>query len=495
MDDIRIEDNYLYTVNLAREFFDGVSNCNYLTRNDVIDIQKAYNYALVHHHGQFREGGEEYITHPLAVASILLSMNADKETIIAGLLHDTLEDTNATKEEIELQFGSEVLTLVDGVTKLAKMNFSSKEEREDANTRKIILGITKDIRIIIIKLADRLHNMRTLDNKKSDYKKRENAIETMELFVPLAYSLGSYRIKSELEDLSFKYLRRDDYESIKNYLETHKEEFSNDLNMMYSNIKEKLDSYGIESEAKIRTKNIYGIFKRTNSGQSYDEIHDLLSLKISLNEVDDCYRSLGYVHSLYHPFNSKFKDYICNPKTNMYRSLHTTVFGPNDRLVQVQLRTKEMTKIASLGITAYWSIKGKDARVLMQEALRKKYQFVKPLYEINKMFLDNKDFVSQVKMELLGNKVYIYTTKGDIIELPNGATPIDVAYKIHTDLGNHLYKAIVNDKEVPLNTILENDDRVKIITSPTVKGPDPKWLSLVKTTTAKRKINEFAKHA
>lgn len=292
-------------------------------------VRKTYEFANELHKGQKRQSGDDYITHPLNVAYILAEMHADRDTVCAGLLHDTLEDTHITKEEIKELFNPTIAQLVDGVTKLAKMNFSSKEEQNLANTRKIITGITEDVRIIIIKLADRLHNMRTLEFK-SPFKQKENALETMEIFVPLAYYIGAYRIKSELEDLSLRYLKPDIYKRIEETKLNIEQSSKKCLQEMLYKIKRILEDRNIPNEIKVRTKNIYGIYKRRQEGHNISDIHDLLALKIMVDEIDNCYLALGMIHSIYHPINDKFKDYICNPKTNMYRSLHTTVFGPSD---------------------------------------------------------------------------------------------------------------------------------------------------------------------
>ncbi|MCI7554662.1 MAG: RelA/SpoT family protein [Tenericutes bacterium] len=453
-------------------------------------VSKAYDYAVTFHEGQMRQSGEPYIIHPLNVAYILADMHADADTICAGLLHDTLEDTNATKEDIAYYFNQNVASLVDGVTKLSKMNFSSKQARNYANTRKIITGITEDVRIIIIKLADRLHNMRTLEFK-SEFKQKENAIETMEIFVPLAYYIGAYRIKSELEDLSLRYLKSDTYKIIEEK-KLSVEQLSEDcLTEMLSKIEMLLSNKNIPNEIKIRTKNIYGIYKRLSEGHKLSDIHDLLALKVMVDDIENCYRTLGIVHSQYPPVNDKFKDYICNPKTNMYQSLHTTVFAPDDRLVQTQIRTFEMDKVASFGLTAYWDLKKGDARDAMQDELKQRFQFFKSLTEINSMFGDNQEFVAQVKSELFADKVYVYTTKGNIIELPKGATVIDFAYKIHTDIGNTMVGAFVNDEFVPVDYVLHNKDRVRIVTNDFSFGPREDWINKVQTSLAKRKIREF----
>ena len=456
----------------------------------ISDVKKAYDYASYLHNGQVRQSGEPYISHPLNVAYILSEMHADSDTVCAGLLHDTLEDTNIKKEDIAHDFNQNVANLVDGVTKLAKMNFSSKQDQNYANTRKIITGITDDVRIIIIKLADRLHNMRTLEFK-SEFKQKENSLETMEIFVPLAYYIGAYRIKSELEDLSLKYLKPDVYKRI-GEKKIKLEEASGDiLKEMLYNIETLLNDRNIPNEIKVRTKNIYGIYKRLSEGHKLSDIHDLLALKIMVDEIENCYIGLYLVHSKYKPINDKFKDYICNPKTNMYRSLHTTVFGPEDRLVQTQIRTFDMDKIASFGLTAYWDIEKGKARDVMQDDLKQKYQFFKSLIEINSIFGDNQQFVNQVKNELFANKIYVYTTKGDIIELPIGSTIIDYAYKLDTDIGNTMVGAFVNDEYVPVDYVLHNKDRVRIITNELSYGPREEWLDIAKTSLAKSKIKEF----
>ena len=458
--------------------------------DEVEFIKKAYDYADNLHQGQIRQSGEPYISHPLNVAYILAEMRADRDTICAGLLHDTLEDTNISKEDIAHDFNQTIANLVDGVTKMSKMNFSSKQAQNMANTRKIITGITEDVRIIIIKLADRLHNMRTL-GFKSEFKQKENSLETMEIFVPLAYYIGAYRIKSELEDLSLQYLKPDMYHKVEEVKLKIEDDSSACLIEMLKSISGILADESIPNDIKVRTKNIYGIYKIINDGNKMSDIHDLLSLKIMVDNISNCYRTLGFVHSEYHPINDKFKDYICNPKTNMYRSLHSTVFGLNERLVQTQIRTFDMDDVASFGLTAYWNIEKGNARNRMQNDLNAKYQFFKSLTEINAMFGDNQQFIFQVKSELFSDKVYIYTSKGEIIELPKGSTPIDFAYKIHTDVGNTMVAAVVNDEYVSIDTLLQNKDRVKIITDDLSFGPREDWEQKANTTYAKRKIREF----
>lgn len=458
--------------------------------DEVEIIKKAYDYAEHLHSGQTRQSGEPYIIHPLNVAYILSEIHADKDTICAALLHDTLEDTKATKEEITELFNMDIANLVDGVTKISKMNFSSKKEQNLANTRKIITGLTEDVRIIIIKLADRLHNMRTLEFK-SEFKQKENAVETMEIFVPLAYYIGAYRIKSELEDISLQYLKPDVYKRIEEKKINIEEQSSNCLNEMLFKIQGILNNKNIPNEIKVRTKNIYGIYKKISQGQKLSDIHDLLALKIMVDEIDNCYKTLGIIHKEYHPINYKFKDYICNPKTNMYKSLHTTVFGPDNRLVQTQIRTFDMDKIASFGLTTYWDINKGDARYKMQNELKQKCQFFQSLTEINSMFMDNQDFVNQVKNELFKNKIYIYISNGKIIELPEGANIVDLA--CHLNIVNTLIGANVNGEIVPMDYCLKNKDRVIPITSDFSYGYREELIDKANTEYAKEKIKKYIK--
>lgn len=453
-------------------------------------IRKAYDYAENLHSGQKRQSGEPYIIHPLNVAYILAEMHADRDTVCAGLLHDTLEDTHITKEDISHDFNPEIASLVDGVTKISKLNFSTKQEQNMANTRKIITSITNDVRIIIIKLADRLHNMRTLEYK-TEFKQKENSLETMDIFVPLAYYIGAYRIKSELEDLSFRYLKPDIYINLLEKNKKLEKENIGILEEMKYKIENILRNNNIPNEIKVRTKNIYGIYKRLNEGNKLSDIHDLFSLKIIVDEIDACYRGLGYVHRLYHPINSKFKDYICNPKTNMYSSLHTTVFGPEGRLVQTQIRTFDMDRIASFGLTAYFDINKGEARKIMQEDLKNKYQFFSSLLEINSVFADNQEFVNQIKNELFSDKVYIYGIDGNIVELPKGSTIIDYAFNLDSDIGNTMVGAIVNEEYKDVDYVLKNNDRVRIISDDLSFGPREEWINKAITTKARKRIREF----
>lgn len=453
-------------------------------------ISKAFECAKKLHEGQKRQSGEDYIVHPLSVAFILSEMKADSDTICAALLHDTIEDTKMTKEKISVEFNPTIATLVDGVTKISKMNFSSREEQVATNTRKIITSLDEDVRIVIIKLADRLHNMRTLEYK-SEFKQKENAVETMEIFVPLAYYLGAYQIKSELEDLSLYYLKPDIYTSIENNIEAIKHDAEGVIRKMLEDIGNILTDNNIPFEHKERIKSIYGLYKQMSKGKKIMDVHDLLAIKIMVDDVKSCYLALGLIHSVYPPINNKFKDYIASPKTNMYHSLHTTVFGLEDYLVQMQIRTYNMEKINNYGLTAYWDLHKHDADATMQKDLKTHFQFFKSIAELNTMTTDNREFVSMVKKELFDQVIHVYTTKGDIIELPNGSTPIDFAYKLHTDIGNTMIGAVVNDEPVSIDYILRNKDRVKILTDPLSFGPRLEWQDKAKTMRAKRLIRDF----
>ncbi len=453
-------------------------------------IKKAYLLAEKLHDGQKRQSGEPYIIHPLSVAFILSQMHADTDTICAALLHDTIEDSSITKEEIALLFNPQVAKLVDGVTKISKLNFSSKEEQNLANTRKIILSLTEDVRIIIIKLADRLHNMRTLQYK-SRFKQQENALETLELFAPLAYYLGAYTIKNELEDLSLRYLEPKLYDNYQKKRQKLEKDAKNILLTTKDHIQEKLEEHKINNHIQIRIKNIFGLYKKLDAGYSLNTIHDLFALKVITEKVEDCYLSLGLIHSIYPPINERFKDYICNPKTNYYQSLHTTIYGENNRLVQIQIRTQDMDKIANYGIMTYFDLYQGQTREIMQEKL-KRYQFYHSLLEIDEVLGDNQDFVKQVKRELFTEKVHTFTPDGDIIELPKGSSIIDFAYSLSEDIGNTMIGACVNGSMVPIEEYtLKTKDRVHIITDELAYGPKEKWYHLAKTTRAKKLIKSF----
>lgn len=458
--------------------------------NNLDLIKKAYDYADCMHSGQLRQSGEAYITHPLNVAYILSYNHADIDTICAALLHDTLEDTSATKEEITRLFNSEIAKLVDGVTKISKMNFSSKTEQNLANIRKIVTGIMQDVRIIIIKLADRLHNMRTLEFK-SVFKQQENSIETMEIFVPLAYYIGAYKIKNELEDISLRYLKPEEYKMLQYEVNKRKYEDSETLREMLITIDNMLSNENINHYIKTRTKNIYGIYKKVEEGYKINDIHDYLALKIMVDEISECYQALGLVHSKYHPMNYKFKDYIWNPKTNMYRSLHTTVFAENDKLVQTQIRTFDMDKIAAYGLPAYWDINKGNARNIMQEKIKNEFQVFKSLDSVNMLFKNNKDFVAQIKSELFKEKIYIYDSIGKRIEIPKNSNVIDLV--CYLDMDNIVEEVKVNDKVAPWSMVLNNKDRVSIKTNMYASIDKSYWSVMANTGYAKRKLSETNK--
>lgn len=450
---------------------------------DITMIRKAYQMADKFHAGQKRKSGEPYIIHPLAVAGILAELEADANTIVGALLHDTLEDTALTKDELAREFSPYIAMLVDGVTKIDKMNFSSTDEEVASNTRKLLCGIIEDIRIILIKLADRLHNMRTLQFKSPE-KQVKISSETMDTFVPIANLLGLQTIKNELEDLCLKFLDPEMYYQLDKKVTKIEADVNDDLYLMLSKIHALLVDNGIPNEIKIRVKSVYGIYKKMQRGNKLNEIHDLLSLKITVDEIMQCYMTFGLIHSVYHPVPEKFKDFIYNPKTNLYRGLHTTVFGEGDRLVQNQIRTPEMARTASLGVAAYWQ----DPNVVMNDVLRSRLQFFDPLVAINQSANDDQRFLADVRQEILGDKIYVYTPRGDIIQLPAGATAVDFAYKIHTEIGQTITSAIVNGRLVPKNTVLHNHDIVRILTHELEFGPDEDCASQCKTATARNLV-------
>lgn len=463
------------------------------TKKDWPLIYKAYNYALKYHAGQKRESGESYITHPLAVAYILAFLHADAETLCAALMHDLIEDTEVTFQDIQENFNEEIAYLVDGVTKFSHMNFNSKDEFLAMNIRRIVVSIREDARIVIIKLVDRLHNMRTIEYKKIE-KQKEIALQTLEIYVPLAYYIGAYDIKCELENLCFKYLKPDDYYDIEKKLNSLFNNNKKMLNSMISVTKKKLNDEGIKANLYLKYKDGYSVYKKTiSTATNIENIHDLLSIEIIVKTVKECYLTLMIVHSLYAPLNYKFKDYIVKPKTNMYRAIHTTVFGPGEHLVQFKIRTKEMERIATYGLTSYWFKNRHMAKFDMQNDLENNFQFFKSIKELDSTIVDNIEFVKLVKRELFSKNVYVRTTTGEIIELPLDSTPIDFAYKIHTDLGNSMIAAIVNERIVPLDYKLQSNDRVRIIKDANVYIDRGEWLNIAVTTHAKKKITEYLK--
>ncbi len=461
----------------------------YITNeNDKKMITKAYTFAYEKHFGQKRHTGEDYIVHPLNVAYILSDINADYQTICAALMHDTIEDSNATKEEIANEFSLEIASLVDGVTKINKLNFNGDNEAILANHRKIIVGLTEDVRVIIIKLADRLHNMRTLW-VLSEKKQKENALETLEILVPIAHRLGMNKIKSELEDLCLRYSKPDVYFSIVEKLNQSKVERNNNVELMKESLTLLLNNHGIKHKIKGRAKSIYSIYKKLDTGRRFSDIYDLLALRIFVDTEQDCYQTIGIIHSKYRPIPKRFKDYIAMPKENGYQSLHTTVFGENGQLYEIQIRTYEMDDIAEHGIASHWSYKEKG-KTIMQSAMEEKLQFFRTIMELSKEEESDELFINSVKEDVLKSMIYVFTPKGDVVELPLGATPIDFAYKVHSKVGDSMVGAIVNGNIVPLDYKLQDNDIVKINTNKT-QTPSREWVNIAYTAQAKNKIKAY----
>ena len=465
---------------------------SYITREDDLDmIKKAYNFAAEAHLGAIRKSGEPYIQHPLNVANILTTVYADAATICAALLHDTVEDTNVTLDDITASFGAEVALLVNGVTKINKINFSTENEATIAYHRKIFVGLSEDVRVIILKLADRLHNMRTLW-ALSEERQKNNARETLEILTPIAHRLGIHKLKSELEDLSLRYLKPDAFYSIVERLNQTKLERDQTVQDMLKEVSKLLNEHDIKHEIKGRAKSIYSIYKKLDKGKNFNDIFDLLALRILVDTEQECYVALGLIHSKYRPIPKRFKDYISRPKTNMYQSLHTTVFGIDGFLFEIQIRTHAMDQIAEYGIASHWSYKeNTDASKSMQNEMEQKLQFFRSIIELQEEDTTPEEFVNTVKSEILKSNIYVFTPKGDVIELPKGATPIDFAYKVHTEVGDRMVGALVNNTIVPLDYELKSNDIVKINTSKTSVGPNKEWINIAKTNQAKSKIKAF----
>ena len=453
-------------------------------------IRSAYEYAYRKHFSQKRITGDDYITHPLNVAWILTDVKADGEAIAAALLHDTIEDSDSTYEEIKELFGVNVANIVDGVTKINKLNFSSDSEQMAANQRKILVGLSSDVRVLIVKLADRLHNMRTL-YVLSEAKQKRKAKETLEILTPVAHRLGMYKLKSELEDLSLRYLNPSAYYEIVEKLNLKKTERDNTVAKMGSEVSKLLTEHNITHEIKGRSKSIYSIYNKMNKGKKFEDIYDILALRVFVNTEQECYLSLGLIHSKYKPVPKRFKDYIAMPKTNLYQSLHTTVFGIDGELFEIQIRTYEMDKIAEYGIASHWSYK-ENKTVNSKDIMEKKLEIFRSIIELNEDSTSSEEFIDNVKKDLLvSDSIYVYTPKGDVIELPVGATCVDFAYRVHSEVGDKMVGAIVNDNIVPLNYVLKTGDIIKVNTSNSSKGPNKDWLNFVITSHAKNKIRGF----
>ncbi|MEG6502130.1 MULTISPECIES: RelA/SpoT family protein [unclassified Desulfovibrio] len=450
-------------------------------------IQKAYVYAATAHVGQTRLSGEPYLSHPLAVADTLAEMGFDESTVAAGLLHDTVEDTKATLEELDENFGEDVADIVDGVTKISMIPFENKEEAQAENIRKMILAMSHDMRVLMVKLADRLHNMRTLDFQKA-HKQKGIAQETMDIYAPLANRLGLYIMKRNLEDLSFKYLRPDIFNQIDHWLDKHQVVEKQIIGKVVDLIKDLLASNGIEGQVYGRIKHKYSIYKKMQSQSlSLDEMHDIMAFRVLVKDIRDCYAALGLVHSQWRPVHGRFKDYISMPKTNGYQSLHTTVIGPEGERIEIQIRTEDMHRQAEHGVAAHWLYKEKG-RVNSKDL--EQFGWLREIFERQSEETDSREFMHSLKLDLFKDEVYVYTPAGDVKELPEGATPLDFAFIIHTKVGQHCTGAKINGRLMPLGTELKNGDIVEILTDPSRK-PNRDWLKIVKTARARSRIQRY----
>ena len=469
----------------------------YHPSTDISMIEKAYKVASEAHEGQKRKSGEPYIIHPLCVAIILADLELDKVTIVAGLLHDAVEDTWMTYEEVEKEFGSEVALLVDGVTKLGQLSYSAdKVEVQAENLRKMFLAMAKDIRVILIKLADRLHNMRTLQYMRPE-KQQEKARETMDIYAPIAMRLGISKIKVELDDLSLKYLKPDVYYDLVEKVALRKSEREAFVGAIVKEVKKHMEDANIKAQVDGRVKHFFSIYKKmVNQDKTIDQIYDLFAVRILVDTVKDCYAALGVIHEMYKPIPGRFKDYIAMPKPNMYQSLHTTLIGPNGQPFEIQIRTFEMHKTAEYGIAAHWKYKeSSDGKAPVGKSEEEKLNWLRQILEWQRDMSDNKEFMSLLKndLDLFADSVYCFTPQGDVKTLPSGSTPVDFAYSVHSAVGNKMVGARVNGKLVPIEYEIKNGDRIEIITSQNSQGPSRDWLKLVKSTQAKNKINQWFK--
>lgn len=458
-------------------------------------LEKAYNLAREAHKDQKRKSGEPYIIHPLKVAYILAELELDMESIVAGILHDTIEDTPYTYEDISRIFSEEIAVLVDGVTKLGKLSYSTKEEIQAENYRKMFLAMAKDIRVILIKLADRLHNMRTL-NYMTPEKQREKAQETMDIYAPLAHRLGISKIKSEMEDLCFKYLNPEAYFDLAAKIEKKRIERETFVADIVKEVREKMEEAGIKGKIEGRSKHFFSIYKKmVNQKKTLDQIYDLFAVRAIVDSVRDCYAVLGIVHTMYKPMPGRFKDYIAMPKPNMYQSLHNTLIGPSGEPFEIQIRTWEMHRTSEYGIAAHWKYKEGKSGEKGTKKEEAKLAWLRQILEWQKDMSDNREFMSLLKndLDLFADSVYCFTPQGDVKNLPNGSTPIDFAYSVHSAVGNRMVGARVNGKLVPIEYQIKNGDRIEIITSQNSQGPSRDWLNLVKSTQAKNKINQWFK--
>ena len=452
-------------------------------------VNRAYRFSELSHRGQQRASGEPYLSHPLEVAGLLVNFKMDVTTVTAGLLHDVLEDTDATKDDLEREFGREIAELVDGVTKIGKLAFSSREERQAENFRKMVVAMAHDLRVLMIKLADRLHNMRTLDYLPPD-KGRKIAQETLDIYAPLAHRLGMAKVKAELEDLALRVMQPEDYLDLMRRVAKRRLEREAEINQLIAILKEKLGEVDIESKIAGRPKHFYSIWKKMHEGgREFDEIYDLTAVRVLTKTVRDCYGALGVIHSLWKPVPGRFKDFIAMPKVNMYQSLHTTVIGPKGDPVEIQIRTVDMHRVAEEGIAAHWLYKEKKSG---HDRFDEAFMWLRQLMESQTDVTDSKEFLDSVRVDLFPDEVYVFTPKGDVKALPEGSTPLDFAYAVHTDVGHHCVGAKVNGKLVPLRYTLRQGDIVEIVASPT-QHPSLDWLKIVKSSRSKAKINQWLK--
>ncbi|WP_425754855.1 RelA/SpoT family protein [Ihubacter sp. rT4E-8] len=455
-------------------------------------IGRAFEKARKLHDGQLRKSGEPYFIHPIAVAKILAHLGMDEETIVGGLLHDVVEDTEYTREELVVDFSEEIALLVDGVTKLGSIKFDTKEEAQAENLRKMFLAMSKDIRVLIIKLADRLHNMRTLEFMREE-KKIEKSRETLDIYAPLASRLGIYTVKFELEDISLKYLHYQEYMTLQKEVTEKKEQRLQFINQVIDEIKEALDQMQMKYDISGRSKHLYSVYKKmVLQHKQIDEIFDLTAVRVIVENVRDCYAVLGQVHTMWKPIPGRFKDYIAMPKPNMYQSLHTTVLGDNGEPFEIQIRTYEMHRVAEYGIAAHWKYKEGNTKS-EQNNEEMKLAWVRQTLEWQKELNDPKEFMETLKMDLFSSQVFVFTPKGEVIDLPAGSTPLDFAFKIHTAVGCKCIGAKVNGKMVTIDYTLHNGDIVEIVTSSNSSGPSIDWLKIAKSSTARTKIRQWLK--